>query len=259
MDKHEENDRQRSGSTEWLEEALYLRWQVVRRDPEYVEFCNEQGSAFDADGIMNPWERSEPRAEEIKKLFGLETICHPSLNFTKEKLLDEPIFNNPLAVSYKWNQEHPGHSTPIFNDHFIRLRIDIGEERKMSQILSEVQQFVEEARGVAGIETDKSRLRPDEEVFKVWDLKASGKKPQEIMEELWPEEYKQEFKHRTDDDKRYKKLCTKYKRQGIAEWHEKAFKEAYGSSGSSGSIRLYMRVKDKENRMKEWQRRVRNS
>ena len=126
MDKQEKAHGLKTGSTEWLKETLNERWQVLRRDPEYVKFCNEYASAFDENGIMKVWEGLEPRPEEIRKLFGLETICHPSLNLSKEELLDYPIFNKPSAVSYEWAEEGPGLHSPIVDDHFIKLRIDIG-------------------------------------------------------------------------------------------------------------------------------------
>jgi hypothetical protein len=262
MDKQEKAHGLKTGSAEWLEETLNERWQVLRRDPEYVKFCNEYASAFDENGIMKVWEGLEPRPEEIRKLFGLETICHPSLNLSREELLDYPIFNKPLAVSYEWTEDQPGHYNPIVDDHFIRLRIDIGGDKKTGQILSEVQEFIEEARSVVGIETDKGRLRPDEEVFKVWDLNEKGKSSKKIIKQLWPEEYDRECKEgtpmkwETDQSKKYQELGEKYRDQGVEEWHEKAHTEVYGLD-SSGCIKLYMRVKDKLEKMGKLQKRVR--
>jgi len=267
MDKQEKAHRLKTGSTKWLKETLNERWQVIRRDPEYVKFCNEYASAFDENGIMKLWEGLEPRPEEIKKLFGLETICHPSLDLSREELLDYPVFNKPLAVSYEWTEEQPGHYSPIVDDHFIRLRIDIGGDKKTGQILSEVQEFIEEARSIAEIKPNTSRLRPDEEIFKVWDLKETGKSSKEIIKQLWPEKYDQECKEgssakwEADKQKKYQELAGKYRNQGVNEWDEKAFNEVYNSDSSnldsSGCIKLYMRVKDKLEKMRKLQRRVR--
>jgi len=275
MDKQEKAHRLKTGSTEWLERTLNERWQVIRRDPEYLEFCNDYASSFNKEGILKLWEGLEPRAEEIKKLFGLETICHPSLNLSKKELLDYPIFNKPLAVSYEWTEDQPGHYSPIVDDHFIRLRIDIGEDKKTGQILSEVKEFIEEARSIAEIETNKSRFRPDEEIFKVWDLHEDLKEArnaktkdedmtpiQKIIKELWPEEYDRECTEGSpsnwdgDKAKKYKELRRKFQYQGVEEWDEKAFNEVYGL-GSSGWVKLYMRVNDKLEKMRELQRRVR--
>ncbi|MBC8460532.1 MAG: hypothetical protein H8D67_21315 [Deltaproteobacteria bacterium] len=279
MDKQEKAHRLKSGSTEWLQEIFYERWQVIRRDPEYLEFCNDYASAFDKNGIMKLWEGLEPRVEEIRKLFGLETICHPSLNLSKEALLDYPLFNEPLAVSYEWTEEQPGHYSPIVDEHFIRLRIDI--DKKTGQILSEVQEFIEDARSIAGAKPNTSRLRPDEEIFKVWDLSEDLKKTkdkktkdkktknkdeltliQKIIKQLWPEEYDRECKEgspmklEAEKKKKYQELAKKYRSQGVEEWNEKAFNEVYGLD-SSGCIKLYMRVKDKLEKMRKLQRRVR--
>lgn len=264
MDNKSKGRRLETGSTKWLEETLYERWQTIRRDPEYLEFCNEYASAFDENGIMNLWEDLEPRAEEIRELFGLETICHPSLDLSKEQLLEYPVFNHPLAVSYEWTEEQPGRYSPIVDDHFIRLRIDISGDKKISQLLSEIEEFIREARRIAGTRTNTSRFRPDEDIFEVWDLKEKGKSSKEIIRQLWPEEYDRECKEgspmnwEADKEKEYQELATKYRNQGFEEWDRKAFDEVYGLD-SSGCIKLYMRVQDKLEKMRKLQRRVRTS
>ena len=60
---------------EWLKKRLYHRWQVVRRDQEYRDFC--KGRIF-RDGVLDEEESLEPEAERIMDLFGLELIYDPS-------------------------------------------------------------------------------------------------------------------------------------------------------------------------------------
>ncbi len=41
----------KTGTTEWLLDSLYHRWQIVRRDREYIEFC--ENKHFDEHGILD--------------------------------------------------------------------------------------------------------------------------------------------------------------------------------------------------------------
>lgn len=148
----------KTGSLEWLQAYLYDRWQIIRRDPEYEAFC--EGQHFDENGTLTLFEDMEPEAEEIRDKFRLETIFDPSKDIPKELVLEWPIFKKPLAVSYVWREEKPGVFSAIWEDHFIKLKIDVSGNRRKSQILSEVWEFVESARESASIEREDERFRP---------------------------------------------------------------------------------------------------
>ena len=55
---------------------LYIRWQAVRRDPEYRAFCDKYNQYFDDDGVMRwellPTEDAEKEADHIKETYGLD-------------------------------------------------------------------------------------------------------------------------------------------------------------------------------------------
>jgi len=96
------------------------------------------------------------------------------------------------------------------------------------------------------------------ELFQVWDLYIEGKAAKEIIEGVWCDEYENEFSKEDDSnlDKLYKELSIKYREQGIEDHDERAYSKAYGyrdenMESGSGSVKLFMRVKDKINRMKE--------
>jgi len=48
------------GRKKWIEERLYYRWQIIRRDPDYINFCNKHEDAFDKTDDFHVFEEVWP-------------------------------------------------------------------------------------------------------------------------------------------------------------------------------------------------------
>jgi len=238
--------------------------ELKRTDPakaeEYLKGFPKQEDDFLKTLFREADSKFEPEVEKIRKQFGLELIYHPDSDFDEDDFLTSPIFQDTTAVSYETRtiEDNDGvlEISTVWDSHFIKLKIDIGINRKKEQILSEVEEFIESSRIDAGIlnpgekEPDK-RLRIDEDTFKVWDLYIQGKRPTDIIKTLWPEEY--DIEAVGDDSSRqeeYYRLLKQYERAKDPDAVSKAYHEAY-EIGSSGKVGLYVRVGDKLRRMKK--------
>jgi hypothetical protein len=143
--------------------------------------------------------------------------------------------------------------SPIWDDHYIKLKVDISGTQKMSKILGEVEEYVKSSRYICNITEPDERLTIDQDVFEVWDLHVQGKNRIEIIRTVWPDEYSAEFGNPDDGlwEREYKELGTKYRKAEIINWDEKAYNETYAKNErtTSGKIRLYTKVGDKIRRM----------
>ena len=207
----------------------------------------------------------EPEVEKIRKQFGLKLIYHPDCDFDEDDFLASPIFQDPLAVSYEThttedNGDVQGIST-VWDDHYIKLKIDISINRKKEQILSEIEEFIESSRIEAGIlepgekEPDRRPLRMNKATFQTatmaWDLHRQGKTDTEIIKALWPKDYAERVGDDIyDQEKKYIQLLDQYEREGDPDPQARAWREAYGV-GKSGLGGLHVRVEDKVRRMKK--------
>jgi hypothetical protein len=99
------------------------------------------------------------------------------------------------------------------------------------------------------------------ELFRVWDLHIEGKTAKEIIKEVWFDEYENEFSSKDDSmsEKLYKELRIKYEAQGKEDYDERAYIEVYGDrdendknmESGSGSVKFFVRVKNKIDKMEE--------
>lgn len=148
-------------------------------------------------------------------------------------------------------EREDGTRTPIWEDRFVRLRVDIRSFRTRKEILEEIWNCIKWARRVGKIKPAIQRF-PNEETLRVWDMKIKGQSNKEIIQEVWPNDYNKEFGSLDDSqrDELYKELFTKYSKQGLNDATDKAYNEAYGGPGS-GKICLFVRVDDRVKRMEE--------
>ena len=249
----EEKKEFKPGDREWNKIDLYVGWQVIRRDPEFIKFCDKYSHAFDKDDELSQLDPTNLKSisekkeyEEIKNLFGLEVIYHPSVDVSIDHVFDWPFFKKDEAVDgikreghlltveidiTRTDQQIKGDTFGLVNWH----REDFEKEKKQEK-------------------RPRGRLRHDIliETFKVWDLHKKGKSPKEIAEEVWPDEYEKGWAQ-LDDEKGelWKELQDKYDREGFEDWAERACKEAYGDYDKSGRIKFYMRINERLKRMKD--------
>ncbi|MBN1841504.1 MAG: hypothetical protein JW883_04370 [Deltaproteobacteria bacterium] len=181
----------KTGTLNWLKTSLKDKWERTRRNIDYIEFCETHAQAFDENGTLDTFAELTLEAEAIRDRFGLEMIYHPSIDISQDQMLQWPIFKNPLAVGYEWREEKPDCFTPIWDDHYIKLTIDINPERNLGQITDEVKEFVTSARAVLEIDEDKegnSEKRPHfdkrMDYYRIWDERNANKPFSVIAREL---------------------------------------------------------------------------
>ena len=142
---------------------------------------------------------------------------------------------------------------PFWEHIYIHLWVNVGEGITEVQLKEEFFEKVRKARDCAAIKRKQSI--PSETDFQVYDLLTYAKKSRkEIFKEVWPEEFEKVFGGRSNSerDKHYKILQEKYRNQGIVDWDEAAYIEAYevSNAGKSGPLSLYNKVYEGIKRVK---------
>ena len=242
----EEKEEFETGDIEWNKRFLHFRWQIIRRDPEFIKFCDKYSHAFDKDDELSQLDPTNLKSiserkeyEEIKNRFGLEVIYHPSVDVSINHVLAWPFFKKDSAVD---DISREG--------HLLTVEIDI--TRTDQQIKRDIFELVNWYRENEKLRRFRLKDNKTYEVLKVWDLHKKGKSSKEIAEEVWPDEYEKGWAQ-LDDEKGelWKELQDKYYREGFEDWAERAYKKAYGDYDKSGRIKFYMRIKEKLERMED--------
>ena len=203
--KNGKKDKFKTGDAQWHAAVIYDRWQRLRRNPEYIAACDtipfgDHGMVIDR-LLMN--HTTYDKLPEIKGQFGLETIYAPWLDIsTRDIFLMPAIFKNDLAVQMERKVKNKeigvdengdyenDDMTPIYDDHFIRLTVNVHPDIRMEQILSEIKENVESARinldkeMLAKIEKDRIHLNKRRICYDVWDKRRLRKSFVEIAREL---------------------------------------------------------------------------
>lgn len=247
---------EKTGDLGWIQNRLYTFWQIIRHHPDYVAFCDKNSPEFNDAGILDS--AYDDEAEEIRKRFKLDLIFHYDIDFSPDDFTNHPIFSEPFVIEYLWREESPGVHTPLWNSNHIHLKVDISGDRSDGQLKDELLELVQAARLLAGIETKKPSRSPTDKDLRVYELSRAGKSHTEIIKEVWPQEYQEEISNSNpnEQDKLYKELSAKYSDEGLSDWDEKAYNEAYPESNKEdaykgGRVRLYVRVGEKLKKMKK--------
>ena len=143
---------------------LYIRWQAVRRDPEYRAFCDQYKQYFDDDGVMRwellPTEDAENEADHIKETYGLDFTYHYNTDLDLDYFIDRYVFKRPFAVDYIFKEKLDFKTIPetvvdifdpFWEPNFIHLRVNVSEGITEAQLKEEFLEKVKEARELAGI------------------------------------------------------------------------------------------------------------
>lgn len=247
---------------------MYLKREVICRDEEFIKFCDSHPDYFNEEGLLDSLEGIHgPETYRIKGLFGLDMIYHYRTKIPANEIIDSNFFKNEVAVDYdEWTEEKTVgktvYWTPIWDKHYIKLKVNILGNIPKAQLQNEFWNRVEDAREEMGIKAQKENLS-DEEIFKVWELNQQGKSKTEIIKRLWPKEYKEATAEQgSAKDKLYEKRIQELLREKGEipdEENNKIHREIYGenSNGSNEKIKLYQRVNDKLETMEKWFQRVR--
>ncbi len=167
--------------TKWQLKAVFDKYQRMIRNPEYLSFC-EREITFDENGFDYEVPQSL-KACEIRDNWGLVLFFDPSRHFEPQDLLD--VFEESHAVQDEWcesevvYEEIKGvvreitNSEPIWDGHYIKLKINVAPNITLEQIKEEVVEYVKIARNDLDFEKyqthhfDKRLL-----YYKIWDLRA---------------------------------------------------------------------------------------
>jgi hypothetical protein len=180
-----------TGDTEWILDLLYDKYQRVRRNPEYIEFCTH--ISFNKDGFLESIysipASQHMKYEELCGRLGLQLIFDPLLEIPRSDFLQFPIFKNQLAVECKMHIENtdarqgaeandidaqPYVLTPIWDDHYIILKINVSPDVRTAEILREVQESVISAKNLLISQRgEKERLHFKARLasYKIYDLR----------------------------------------------------------------------------------------
>jgi hypothetical protein len=163
----------------WLREYYHDKFQRIKRNPEYVEFARKivfDQNGFESDlSCFNMDQDAKKKAESFRRKFGLNSLFDPTIEISKDDFLEELVFENQSPVEIILREDRPNFFDSIWNDSHIKLKIDIRPEVSLNQILSEVKEFIEEARELLPDYEEKSRrahFEKREDYYKIWDLRT---------------------------------------------------------------------------------------
>lgn len=168
----------KSDESTWFREYYYDKFQRIKRNREYIEFARK--IAFDQDGFesdiryINMDTDSREKAESFRRRFGLNSLFDPTIEIPKEAFLEELVFETQSVVEIILREDKPNFFDPIWDDSYIKLKIDIRPEVSVSQILSEVKEYIDEARELLSDFEEKSQRAHFEKrqgYYKIWDLR----------------------------------------------------------------------------------------
>lgn len=175
----------------WLREYYYDKFQRIKRNYEYVEFARK--IAFEQDGFesdqsyYNMDQDAKVKAESFRSKFGLNSLFDPTMEIPKDDFMEELVFEIQSPVEIILREDKPNFFDSIWNDSHIKLKIDIRPEVSLNQILSEVKEFIEEARELLPNFEGKDRrahFEKREDYYKIWDLRAERMPFKEIALKL---------------------------------------------------------------------------
>jgi hypothetical protein len=132
-----------SGSREWLTDKIYPKWEIIRRHTPYREFCDRNHSAFEEGVLTGLPACITPEATAIMDRYGLTAIVH----YREDT---PPPFKRELSVEYIYPETEPKDGilelSPLWDEHYIKLKIDISGDVPVAQLGPEFTEFVEQAR-----------------------------------------------------------------------------------------------------------------
>jgi hypothetical protein len=253
-----------TGDYDWTNKHLYYRWQILKRRKDYKAFCDKYSSAFNKEGLLEPFGYDdknkteifvdEKEFEKIREKYGLDAIYHYETALERDDFIDYCVFEKPFATKVWSPDEKDDVLNAVWDERHIHIEVDIGGNITDGQLKDELLERVSVARADAGIQETSPEEISDEDLL-VYDLHEEGKSHVEIIKEVWPEEYRKEWATSgAEEDKKYSELQRHYRNQGYEDWDTKAHDAVYETKEKkkrSGRIYLFMRVKDKVEKMRK--------
>jgi hypothetical protein len=226
-----------------------ISWNVIRRHPDYVEFCKK--NEFDENGWLIITDVNAENANNLMQRFGIMMILSCEIN-ANESQLTSLFYTASRAVT-----RVTGHFDSLPETH---IRVDIDTRAPFTEIAKDIKHWLrlrkitrkttrENFKGQASNRPypfKKFDPKSDLVAFEVWDLVQQGKKTAQIAKILWPDEYSKAIKQ----EKKYQELIKKYKNvNGLEDFESRAYEDVYKDDNSYNS--LLKRVDDKKKRMEK--------
>jgi len=198
----------------WLSDYLHDRIQQLIRNPQYLSDIKDV--LFDSNGFEIPG--TIHKTSPIRDKWQLDTLISPAIKVAEISIESLPIFRETMAVTADYcryeremtlneiagmeklpptifegddkatsceeEAETILESTPIWNDHFIRLTIDINPGLNIEAVLDQVRDHINQARGVLDAKNQRSHFEKRAVYYRVWDLRKEKKPFKQIAREL---------------------------------------------------------------------------
>ncbi len=198
----------------WLSDYLYDRIQQLIRNPQYLSDIKDvlfDSKGFEIPGMIN-------KVSSIRDKWQLDTLISPAIKVAKGDIESLPIFRDTMAVTADYCryeremtpdekasveklpptkfegkdeavlcEDEPEtilESTPIWNDHFIRLTVDVNPGLNIEAVLGQVRDHINQARGQLEAKNQRLHFEKRADYYRVWDLRKEKKPFKQIAKEL---------------------------------------------------------------------------
>jgi len=183
--KHWEKKKDDEGFLDWKNEYYWYQWQLLKRNPEYIDYCCKH--KFDDNELIIVTDENKQEIEETKKRWGLQEIWHFKKELSKEVCSASGVFIQASAVQRIFLDNNQK-GVPDWQ-HYIDIRINIDDKVRWKQIEGELRRLIDYAKIMRGLSPfGEERLHFDEDLLQVWDLKKRRESFEEIALQLYPSE-----------------------------------------------------------------------
>jgi hypothetical protein len=234
------------------------QWEAAKRCPEYLKLC--EGVEFSESGLVSmKWvAQNRERHDEINKCLnraGIKQLIDPQKNpFEIQPEIIFDIFSTPSAVIVA-----PGKLPKSFDDNesyerrfledgrYLIVKMDMLQKKE--DIRHQINLYLDRFHDRADTRT---RLKPED--WKAYDMSKEGKKDKEIIELIWPEEYKKATEndpYKLNKEWEEKREELKKKGRKITEQVEKELWDDVYKKGAPKFQNLYTNVNAGKKRVKE--------
>jgi hypothetical protein len=223
----------------------------LRRCEKYLTLC--EGVEFHQSGIVDlKWValNTEKHMEINKRAnqLGVKQILDPSKEFysLQPDIAIDIIGPTPVEVLALQDLTPSSQNRESWQQRFLKdgkyLTVKIDVTQRKSDIINQIKIYLDYYRDLLGPQ-DK-RHTGKMECWQVYDMIKEGRTHTEIIERMWPDEYQKGIDEGDSKIKKeYQKLVEKYRKQGLENFHERAYQETHGKCEGS-LLKLYVRVRD---------------
>lgn len=192
---------------DWSSAYLYDKLLRLIRNPDYVEDIKNvqfDDNGFEIFGLDN-------QTDAIREKWQLDTLVSPEIKISEDAVAALPIFKSTLPVSVSYcltdremteseeiaaagypapkfpDPDEPEtilESTPIWDDHCIKLTIDVHPDWSLDSILEQVKSHIQDARSQLSAKDHRLHFEKRTAYYRVWDLRKEKTPFKQIAKEL---------------------------------------------------------------------------